>query len=153
MIIALFLLTADPAPAPTPAVPTVAEIKKVADYYVNGAAAGPILLDFVLCKKPGKTDAGKLTCEEPIVGGKAKKGDDLGAFTRWFAPKGASYSDMKVVFLVDGTKTDTHEFTLTESGLAGFGEYKVKTAKKPGTYEIDVMRGDKLLDSAKIVVE
>lgn len=153
MIIALFLLAADPTPPTPPTPPTAAEIKKVSDYYVNGAAAGPILMDFVPCKKAGKNDAGKLTCEEPIVGGKAKKGDQLIAFMRWFAPKGSSYNDLKVVFLVDGTKTDTNEFTISDSGLNGYGEYKAKTAKKPGSYEMQVMRGDKVIDSAKIVVE
>jgi hypothetical protein len=150
MILALLLLTADPTPPPAP---TPAEVKKVADYYVNGAAGGPILLELIPCKKTGKNDAGKLTCEDPIVGGKAKKGDQLIAFMRWFAPKGSSYNDLKVVFLLNGTKTDTSEFSISDSGLTGYGEYKAKLASKPGTWEMDVMRADKLIDSAKILVE
>ena len=165
MILALLLLAADPAPpaappappaaapaaaTPAPPVPTSAEIKKVVDYFNNGAAAGPVVIELVACKKAGKNADGKLACLEPL-GDKAKKGDPLIAFVRFFVPKGGKYDDAKVKFLWNNEMRSTSDFTLSES--FGYGIYKETTASKPGTWEMQVIRGDAVLASAKVVVE
>ncbi|HEY4222313.1 MAG TPA: hypothetical protein VGO62_13255, partial [Myxococcota bacterium] len=58
-LIVLLVLAADPTttttpPATTPPAPSAAEIKRVDDYFQNGAAGGPILMDFIPCKKAGR---------------------------------------------------------------------------------------------------
>jgi len=132
-----------------PAAPSAAEIKKVTEYFLKGKDAGPILLDFVACKKTGKVD-NKLVCEEPM-GERANKGENLVAFVRFFAPKGSKYEDLKVKFLLDGEVRTTSDFTVTES-WTGSAIYKQTPASKIGTWEMQVLRGDKILGSNKIVV-
>src|ERR1051326_4555229 len=100
-------------PGPPPPAPSAEEIKKVVNYYLNGAASGPILLESTLCKKTGKTAEGKLACDEKH-GDTAKKGDPLIAFVRFMVPKGAKYDDLKVKFLLNGEVRTTSDFTLSE---------------------------------------
>ncbi len=147
LCLALILALADPAP---PA-PTADEIKKVTAYYLHGADAGPVLMDFVACKKTGKNDEGRLACLEPHAD-KANKGDPLIAFVKFFVPKGGKYEDLKVKFLLNGEVRSTSDFTLHDS-WTGYSNYKQTTASRPGTWEMQVLRGDTVLASRKIVVE
>lgn len=143
-----------PAPAsagPPPAAPSADEIKKVTEYFLRGKDAGPILMDFVPCKKTGKNAEGKLVCEEKLDG-KAKKGEALIAYVRFFVPKGAKYEDLKIKFLHNGEARSTSDFTLSES-LTGYASYKQTTASKPGTWEMHVLRGDTVLQKSSITVE
>ncbi|HEY4222173.1 MAG TPA: hypothetical protein VGO62_12540, partial [Myxococcota bacterium] len=93
---------------------------------------------------------GKLTCDE-VLGATAKKGDPLIAFVRFFVPKGGKYDDLKIVFLLDGEKRSSSDFTLSES-WSGYANYRQATAFKAGTWEMQVLRGDQLIADAKVVV-
>ena len=139
------------APSPPPPAPSAEEIKKVTEYFLRGKEAGPVLMDFVPCKKTGKNAEGKLTCEVPITGN-AKKGDPLIAYVRFFVPKGAKYEDLKIKFLLNGEVRSTSDFTLSEA-WTGYANYKQTTASKAGTWELQVLRGDAVLSSAKVTVE
>ena len=156
----LLLSAADPTPPPAaappaaaavPAQPTAAEIKKVVDYYLHGKDGGPVILEFVACKKVDKNAEGKLACLEPM-GASAKKGETITAFVRAFVPKDGKYEDLKVRFLLNGETRSTSDFTVTES-LTGYASYKATTASKPGTWEIQVLRGEAQLGSQKVAVE
>ena len=160
--LALLVAIADPtppvaAPAPSdapkvaPTAPTSDEIKRVNAYYLYGQTGGPVLIDFIACKKTGKTAEGKLTCDERL-GDKAKKGDPLIAFVKFFVPKGADYKDLSVRFLLNGEERSSSTFTLSES-WTGYTNYKQTTASKPGTWEMQVTRNGAVLASAKVVVE
>ena len=81
-----------------------------------------------------------------------KKGDAITAFVKFFAPKGGKYEDLKIKFLVDGEVRSTSDFTVTES-WTGYANYKKTTANKLGTWEVQVLRGDVVLESRKIGVE
>lgn len=134
-----------------PAAPTAEEIKRVTEYFLKGKDVGPVLMDFIPCKKTGKNADGKLMCEEPL-GATAKKGDPLIAFVKFFVPKGGKYEDLKIKFLLNGEVRSTSDFTLTEA-FSGYSNYKQTTASKPGTWEMHVLRGETLLQTAKITVE
>lgn len=141
-----------PAPAgPPPPAPTADEIKKVTEYFLRGKDAGPVLMDFVPCKKTGKNADGKLTCEEKLDG-KAKKGEPLIAYVRFFVPKGAKYEDLKIKFLLNGEVRSTSDFTLSEA-WTGYSNYKQTTASKAGTWEMQVLRGENILAKSSITVE
>jgi hypothetical protein len=131
--------------------PSQEETRKVVDYFLKGKDSGPILLEFSPCKKTNKGLDGKLVCEEQITGA-VKKGDPIIAYVKFFVPKGAKYDDLKIKFLLNGEVRSTSDFTLTES-WTGYANYKQTTASKPGTWEMQVLRGDTLLQSHKVTVE
>jgi hypothetical protein len=139
------------ATTPPPPAPTAEEVQKVTSYFLRGAAGGPILLGLQLCAEVGKNAEGKLECTTEL-GAKAKKGDKLTAFVRFFAPKGGKYDDVRVRFLLDGEVRSTSDMTVTES-WTGYGNYKTTTASKAGTWEAQVLRGDAVLASRKVTVE
>jgi hypothetical protein len=138
------------APGPPPPTPTAGEIKRVNDYYLRGAAQGPVLVESVLCKKTDKVD-GKLSCVEKLPE-RIKKGDIIIAFVRFFVPKGGKYDDVKVKFLLDGELRSTSDFTLSEA-WTGYSNYKQTTAQKVGKWEIQVLRGENVLASHVVMVE
>ena len=146
--------TAAPAPlatAPPPPAPTAEEIQRVTAYYQHGAAGGPVLLGLQLCAEVGKNVDGKLECTVELPA-RAKKGDKLTAFVRFFAPKGGRYDDVRVRFLLDGEVRSTSDMTVTES-WTGYGNYKTTTASKAGTWVAQVLRGDAVLASRNVTVE
>ena len=155
-VLALPARAGDDTPAPVPSgppppAPSAEEIKKVTEYFLRGKEAGPVLMDFIPCKKTGKNAEGKLTCEEPITGN-VKKGEALIAYVRFFVPKAAKYEDLKIKFLLNGEVRTTSDFTVSEA-WTGYANYKQTTASKAGTWELQVLRGEALLSSAKVTVE
>ena len=158
LVIALPAFAGDDAPAPAPAptgppppAPSADGLKKVTEYFLRGKDVGPVLMDFVPCKKTGKNADGKLTCEEKLDG-KAKKGDALIAYVRFFVPKGAKYEDLKIKFLLNGEIRSTSDFTLSEA-WTGYSNYKQTTASKAGTWEMQVLRGENVLAKSSVTVE
>jgi hypothetical protein len=135
---------------PPPPAPTTEEVNKVVQYFLKGAPAGPILMEATLCKKTEKVE-GKLACVEKLPA-KIKKGEAIIALVRFFVPKGAKYEDTKVKFLLDGEVRSTSDFTLTEA-WTGYSNYKQTTASKAGTWEVQILRGDTVLNKQTIVVE
>lgn len=148
------LAQAPAAPAapsePPPPAPTADEINKVTAYYLRGKDAGPILIDFRLCGAIGKTPEGKNACENEL-GATAAKGDQLNAFVRFFAPRGGKYEDLKVRFSLNGEVRTTSDMSVTES-WTGYTNYKRTTLSKPGTWDIEVLHGDKLLAKKSVSV-
>ena len=142
----------DPVPpaGPPPPAPTPDEIRRVHAYYVNGKDVGPILLELSLCNEIGKNAEGKNACVTPLPA-TVKKGDSVTAFVKFFSPKGSKYEDLKIRFLLNGEVRTTSDFTVTESW--SYGNYKKTTVGKPGTWEVQVMRGETVLDSKKVSVE
>jgi hypothetical protein len=139
------------APVVVPPAPTAAEIQKVTNYFLNGKDGGPILMDLVFCADVKKNADGKLACVDPL-GDTVKTGDTLAAFVKLFAPKGGKYEDIKLRFLLNGEVRSTSDFTVTEA-WTGYGNYKKTTASKPGTWEIEVLRGDVVLGKKSIVAQ
>src|SRR5438445_13514796 len=142
------LLAATPALA---AAPTADEIKKVEDYYENGKADGPVLLEFTPClkvdKKPGEEHK---SCLEP-AGASVKAGKTVNAWMRWFVPKGGKYEDLSVQFKFGGEARATKDFSVTES--RSYGIYLGSTLAKAGDWEIVVRKGETVVASAKIKAE
>lgn len=134
---------ADDAARAIAAGPTADEINKVTAYYLKGKDAGPILIEFRLCGEIGKSPEGKNTCEAEL-GDTAAKGDQVNAFIRFFAPRGGKYDDLKVRFVKNGEVQSTSDFTVGES-WTGYTNYKRTKVGKPGTWDVEVLQGDRLL--------
>ena len=136
--------TPPPAPAePPPPAPTADEINRVTAYYLKGRDGGPILIDFRLCATIGKNEEKKNVCESEY-GDTAASGDQVNAFVRFFAPRGGKYEDLKVRFSHNGEVRSTTDMSVTES-WTGYTNYKRTTVSKPGTWDIEVLRGDAVL--------
>lgn len=143
---------ATPPPAgPPPPAPSADEIKKVTNYFLKGKDGGPILMDFQLCTDVAKNEEGKNTCAAELPAS-AKKGDAVTAFVRFFAPKGGKYEDLKIKFLLDGEVRTTSDFTVTDS-WTGYTNYKKTTLSKAGNWEVQVLRGETVLQSKKVTVQ
>jgi hypothetical protein len=157
LVLAAPALAGDDAPPPAapagppPPTPSADEIKKVTEYFLRGKDVGPVLMDFVPCKKTGKSAEGKLVCEEKLEG-KAKKGDALIAYVRFFVPKAAKYEDLKIKFMLNGEVRSTLDFTVSEA-WTGYANYKQTTASKAGTWEMQVLRGENILAKSSVIVE
>lgn len=139
------------APVPVPPAPTAAEIQKVTNYFLNGKEGGPILMELSFCADVKKNAEGKLACVDPL-GDTIKTGETIAAFVKLFAPKGGKYEDIKLRFLLNGEVRSTSDFTVTEA-WTGYGNYKKSTASKPGTWEVEVLRGDVVLGKKSIVAQ
>jgi hypothetical protein len=143
---------AAPAPSnePPPPAPTSDEVNKVIAYYNRGAAAGPVLMEFSLCTKAERVE-GRLACIEKLPP-KIKKGDTIIAYVKFFAPKGGKYEDIKVKFMLDGEVRSTSDMSVTEA-FSGYANYKQSTASKAGKWEIQVLRGEKVVGTQSVQVE
>jgi hypothetical protein len=138
-------------PLPPPPAPTADEINKVTAYYLRGKDGGPILIEFKLCGTIGKTPEGKMACDDEL-GDTVAKGEPVNAFVRFFAPKGGKYEDLKVKFLFNGEVRSTSDFTVTES-WTGYANYKRTAVTKAGTWDVEVLRGDKVLAKKSIIAQ
>lgn len=135
-----------------PSAPTAAEINKVVDYYQNGVDGGPVLVEFQLCAKVARNPTTqKLACEGELSA-TAAKGTAVAAFVKFFAPKGGKYEDLKVKFLLNGEVRSTSDFSVTES-FSGYSNYKQTTLSKPGTWDVQVLRGEAILATKTVKVE
>jgi hypothetical protein len=152
MMLGLLLLSSSTLRAEdAPPAPSADEIRRVVEYYLHGTPQGPVLMELVACAKTGRTAEGKLVCEEKL-GDTVKKGDAIIAYVKFFVPKGAKYDDLKVRFLHNGETRTTSDFTLSES-WTGYSNFKQTTASKPGTWEMQVLRGDTLLAKTSVTAE
>ena len=146
------LLGAVPASALAQTEPSPDEIQRVLDYFSSGRGRGPILTGFKACvgmdtKKESPT---RLECTEEVTG-PVKKGTLIHAWTAWFVPQGDSYDDIAVQFLHEGSLRSTLDVAVATAYRTR--SYKSLTLSKSGTWEIKVVRGEKVLASSKVVVE
>ncbi|MBI5544360.1 MAG: hypothetical protein HY901_10750 [Deltaproteobacteria bacterium] len=132
--------------------PSPEEIHRVLDYFNSGKGRGPILTGFRACVAVDtrKDSSTRFECTEEAAG-TVKKGTLLHAWTAWFVPQGDSYDDVVVQFLHEGSLRSTHD--LSVSGAFRTRSFKSQTLSKSGTWEIKVVRAEKVLASSKIVVE
>jgi hypothetical protein len=130
--------------------PTAEEINRVFDYFKNGGAEGPIVLELTLCKTIGKNDEGRVACDEKL-GATMAKGDELTAFMRFFVPKGMIYEDVEVKFLLDGAVRIVKPLKLESS--FSYGSYTKYKGNKAGTWEVQIVRGAQVLATAKITAQ
>jgi hypothetical protein len=146
---------AEPAVAeaalPPPPAPTADDINKVTAYYLRGKEGGPILIEFKLCGAIGKTPEGKMACDGEL-GDTIAKGEPVSAFVRFFSPRGGKYEDLKVKFVHNGEVRSTSDFTVTES-WTGYANYKRTTVNKVGTWDVEVLQGDKILAKKSIIAQ
>jgi hypothetical protein len=121
------------------------------EYYFKGAAVGPILLNTKLCQKvdlaKGPT---QYECSEAMPA-PIKKGGRVTIVTTFLVPMDATYDDVSVQFLHEGTVRSTKDLKLSTAlryrGLA------TETLNKPGKWEIKVLRGGKELHTDALTVE
>lgn len=132
--------------------PSPDEIHRVLDYFSSGKGRGPILTGFKACasvdtKKESPT---RFECAEEVQG-PVKKGTLVHAWTAWFVPQGDSYDDIAVQFLHEGSLRSTQDVAVTTSYRTR--SYKSQALTKSGSWEIKVVRGEKVLASSKVEVE
>jgi len=149
-------LSQQAAPSPAPAAPVeppppADEIKRVLDYQENGKDRGPALLELVACTKVDNTRSNDTvnTCIEPVTD-PVKKGTTVFAWTLWFCPKGGRYEDVMIQFVHEGTVRNTVDVTI--QGLARTRTWRGHSLTRPGTWEIKVLRGDKVLGATTVQV-
>lgn len=146
-----FAQDAAPPPAePPPPAPSADEINRVTAYYLKGKDGGPILIEFKLCGTIAKNDEKKNICEAEY-GDTANKGDQVNAFVRFFAPRGGKYDDLKVRFSHNGEVRSTTDMSVTES-WTGYTNYKRTAVGKPGTWDVEVLRGEAVLAKKSLQV-
>jgi len=141
------------APADAPPAPSAAEITKVANYFLKGKGAGPILVASTPCLKvdSAKDSPTRSDCIEP-VSGPVKKNATVSMWTSWLIPEGDKYDDVSVQFLFDGKMKAMKEMALSGGSLR-YRTYSGNAMSKPGKWQIKVMRGEKELTSAEITVQ
>jgi hypothetical protein len=144
--------TASPAPSPALPAPTADEIKRVLDYQESGKDRGPVLLELVPCLKVDLTKGSptQYNCVEPITA-PIKKGTTVNAWTAFFCPKGGSYDDLSIQFLHENQVRQTAD--LKVEGFSRTRSFRSHQFTKSGKWVIKVLRGDKELGSAQVVVD
>jgi hypothetical protein len=134
------------------AVPTADELRRVLDYQEHGKDRGPVLLDLMPCLKVDTTKGSstQYNCLE-VVSGPIKKGTVVNAWTSWFCPKGGAYDDLAIQFVHEGVVRQTIDVKI--EGLSRTRTYRSHTFSKAGKWQIKVLRADKELASATVIVE
>ena len=132
--------------------PTPAEIARVMDYFNNGKGKGPVLTAFKACVDidTAKNSATRFECTQE-VSGPVKKGSMVHAWTSWFVPQGDQYDDISVRYLLDGAVRSTQDVSVATAYRTRI--YKSLNLSKAGTWEIQIVRGEKVLSSTKVTVE
>lgn len=138
--------------APPPPTPSAQEIKKVVEYYMNGAAGGPVLVEFKPCTKvdSDKASATWNECIEP-VSGDVTKGKTVSAWMMWFVPKGSKFDDVTVQLLLDGNVRETKDVPLSDSMRSR--TWKSFNLSKPGKWTFKIVRGGNELAKADVNVK
>ncbi len=133
--------------------PTAAEVLNVINYFETGAGKGPILLEMTPCLKVGKKEGEKRkSCVEPAGETVARK-TTLNIWTTWMVPKDDKYDDIRVVFLHEGEVRATKDLNVSTGYNLKYGTWTAKGLFKTGSWEVQIKRGDVVLQSAKISVE
>lgn len=131
--------------------PVSKEVKKVVDYYYNGKAKGPLLVDFVPCLKVNldPKSSSQYSCKTRAKGS-LKKGTKISAWTNWLVPEKGNYDDIMIQFVHDGIVRSTQDITLN----AGIRKRAFRTIalNKTGKWQIKVLRNRKVIASAKLKV-
>ena len=141
------------APADTRPPPPADEIKHVLDYYYNGKARGPALVELKACLKvdsASKDPATKNECIEP-VSGPVKKDTTVHGWTMWYLPEGANYDDVSLQFIYGTDVRSTVDVKLSSTGRTR--TWRSNTASKKGKWTIKVKRVDQELGSTSFTVE
>ena len=133
--------------------PSAAEVTRVINYFETGKGQGPILLEFTPCLKIGTKEGEKRkSCIEPAGETVARK-TTLNVWTTWMVPKDDKYDDIRVLFIHEGEVRATKDLTVTPGYGFQYGTWSAKGLFKTGNWEIQVKRGDEVLQTAKIAVE
>lgn len=161
-VVALFASTSALAQAdagtdmpPAPPAPTADEVRRVFDYYMNGAGpgGGPLLVDAKLCLKMDtvKSSPTVNTCIEPVTG-PVKKGSVVSYWTQWMVPKGGKYEDVQIQILHEGQVRETKDVSaLTENWRSR--TWKGANLAKPGKWTFKLIRGGTELKSEDVTVQ
>lgn len=135
------------APLPPPPADT---IKQVLEYYLNGKARGPALLEVKPCLKvDGKEGPTKNECVEPVMG-PVKKNTTVHAWTLWYVPEGGDYDDISVQYVHEGVVRSTIDLKLDKPGRSR--TWRASTLAKSGKWTIKVLRGTTELGLATLTV-
>ncbi|MBX7115416.1 MAG: hypothetical protein K1X64_13895 [Myxococcaceae bacterium] len=138
-----------PASAEPPPNPEI--IKQVLDYYYNGKARGPALLEFKACTKidTAKDSPTKNECAE-VATGPVKKNTAVQAWTLWYVPEGGNYEDISIQCLHQGQVRSTVDLTLNAAGRSR--SWRSCTMSKTGQWTFKVTRGGTELGSTMVNV-
>jgi hypothetical protein len=132
--------------------PTPAEAKKVIDYYYNGKAKGPVLVELKACTKvdPGNNNSPyKNECLEAVAG-PIKKGTNVHAWSLWLVPDGGTYEDVILQFVFDGQVRSSMDIKLTTSLRSR--TWRTSPLTRAGKWELRAVRGDTVLGSTSVTV-
>ena len=161
----LLFLAASPVPTPEVAdagvaapaaplvpVPTQTEARRVLDYYHQGKAQGPVLIDLKLCTKvdTAKDSPTKSDCLDRIEG-PVKTNTNVHGWTVWLVPEGGNYEDVTIQFVYQGQVRNTQDLRLNNAGRSR--AWRTANLSKAGTWEIKVVRGDKELAAQSVIVK
>lgn len=137
--------------APVEPPPSPDAIKLVLDYYYNGKARGPALLDFKACLKidTAKDSPTKNECAE-VATAPVKKNTVVQAWTLWYVPEGGNYDDITIQCLHQGQVRSTVDLTLNAAGRSR--SWRSCTMSKSGQWTFKITRGGAELGSTLVNV-
>lgn len=132
--------------------PPADEIKRVLDYYYNGKDRGPALVELKACLKVDSTK-GSPTLNECVeeVKGPVKVNQAVHGWLAWYVPKGGSYEDVSVQFLLNGEVRSTQDIKLDGEGRTR--TWRTQAATKKGKWTIKVTYKGKELGSTTYTAE
>jgi hypothetical protein len=132
--------------------PPADEIKRVLDYYYNGKDRGPALVELKACLKVDSAK-GSATLNECIeeVKGPVKVNQAVHAWLAWYVPKGGSYEDVSVQFLLNGEVRSTQDIKLEGEGRTR--TWRTQAATKKGKWTVKVTYKGKELGSTTYTAE
>jgi hypothetical protein len=132
--------------------PTPEEAKKVFDFLEKGAGQGIVVVDAKLCADvPAKGDH-HAECVDEFTG-EIPSGTKVNVWLELAIPKGDTVADLTAQIQENGTVRETKDIHKLDGGAFLQRTWTAFTARKPGTWTVVLLRGDKALKTLTLKVE
>lgn len=124
--------------------PSQAQIKAVWDYFLTAKGQGPILGDARACLEIPKEGEQRFECAKEVGPEGVKAGTDVMVWQAWLVPQGDTVEDVTLRISLNGTIRETKDVSKLKGEGIRTRTWSGAKLGKPGTWKLELMRGDKV---------
>jgi hypothetical protein len=133
------------------AVPSAEAAKTTWDYFYKGQNQGPLLIEARLCTEVGKTGDTKFECTVEVPAEGVKANTSVMLWQAWLVPQKDNYEDIMVQVKQGEVVRETKDVKVKGEGWRTRTWTGVRL-NKPGSWTVNVVRGDQVLKSIPVKV-
>lgn len=141
------------AQAAAVAAPTPEAVKSVWEFQRKGQGSGLVLADSRLCLELQKDGPDKNECATAVPAEGVKAGTTINVWQAYLIPNGDTIEDLTVQVKQGDTVRETKDIKPIKGEGWRTRTWTGVTIKKPGSWTLSIMRGDKVLASHTVKAE